>query len=324
MAQTEIRAGSIQPYEHARLADWDELVARSVNGTFLHSRRFLAYHADRFRDCSLLITDARRRVVGVFPAAADPADPRMVTSHPGLTYGGLVHDGSLSGGSMVRVLGEMAGYYRSVGFTRLRYKAVPYIYHSAPAADDVYGLFRLGARRDGCDLAAVIDLARRGEIRADRRRARRRAEDAGVRVERGWQNAVEFWQILEANLAGRHGAAPTHSLAQIQDLHERFPDEVLLVAAKSGAALLGGCVFLATSVVLQGQYLAASSQGRAVHATDPAIENGIQLARERGCRYVSFGTSTYDRGARLNESQYDFKSSFGARGVVHDHYELAL
>lgn len=324
MTETETRADFIQPYEHARLADWDELVAKSVNGTFLHSRRFLSYHGDRFRDRSLLVTDARGRVVGVFPAAQDPADPRVVTSHPGLTYGGLVHDGSLYGKSMVRVLGDIAGEYRSCGFTRLRYKAVPYVYQSAPAADDVYGLFQLGATRAGCDLAAVIDLARRGEIRADRRRARRRAEDAGVRVEHGWQNAVGFWQILEANLAGRHGAAPTHSRAEIQFLHERFPDEVVLVSAKAGAELLAGCLFFATKFVLQGQYLAATSRGRALHATDPAIEHGVQLARDRGCRYVSFGTSTYDRGARLNESQYDFKSSFGARGVTHEHYELAL
>jgi hypothetical protein len=324
MTKTNAGIGSIQFLEPARMAEWDELVGRSVNGTFLHTRRFLSYHGDRFRDVSLMVTGAQGRLAGVFPAALDPADPSVVTSHPGLSYGGLVHDGSLYGGPMVDALAELADTYRSLGFARLRYKAVPHIYQAAPAADDVYGLFRLGASRHGCDLAAVVDLACRGEIRADRRRAQRRAQDAGVQVEHGWQHAPGFWQILAANLAGRHGAAPTHSLAQICDLHERFPGRVVLVAATSGAELLGGCLFFATSHVLQGQYLAATERGRAVHATDPAIEYGIELARERGCRYVSFGTSTHDRGARLNESQYDFKISFGARGVVHDHYELEL
>jgi hypothetical protein len=31
-----------------------------------------------------------------------------------------------------------------------------------------------------------------------------------------------------------------------------------------------------------------------------------------------------DEGRWLNEAQYDFKVSFGAGGVVHDHYELGL
>src|SRR5919197_1305542 len=76
---------------------WDQLVQRSINGTFLHSRRFLSYHGDRFRDRSVIFTIGSSLIVGVLPAALDPADEETVVSHPGATYGGIVHDGTLQG-----------------------------------------------------------------------------------------------------------------------------------------------------------------------------------------------------------------------------------
>ena len=63
-------------------AAWDDLVARAVNGTMLHTRRYLSYHRDRFRDQSLLITNARGWPIGALPAAEDPADTSVVTSLP--------------------------------------------------------------------------------------------------------------------------------------------------------------------------------------------------------------------------------------------------
>ena len=146
MTATASEADPIRVYGPDQAAAWDDLVARSVNGTILHTRRFLAYHGDRFRDRSVLIANSRgSRIVGVFPAAEDPADPSMVTSHPGLSYGGVVHDGTLRGRLMLSAFREIAAQYRALGYSRLRYKAMPWIYQPAPAADDQYALFHFGA-----------------------------------------------------------------------------------------------------------------------------------------------------------------------------------
>ncbi len=317
-------ASAVRRYEPAEAAAWDDFVGRSVNGTILHTRRFLSYHGDRFSDRSLLVTNAQGRIVGVLPAAEDPADPSVVTSHPGLTYGGLVHDGRLHGESMVSALREIAAEYRSLGFTRLRYKTVPPIYHTAPGADDMWALFRLGASRSRCDLAAVINLAHRGRVWSGRRGWRKRALNSGVVTEEGWDDIAAYWGILEANLARRHDATPTHSLAEIEYLHERFPTQFILVTAKAGDELAAGCLYSIEGPVLQARYTATTEEGRAVSATDLVIERGIALARGRGCHFYSMGTSTVDDGRELNEPQYDFKVSFGAGGVIHETYELDL
>ncbi|HET7015823.1 MAG TPA: GNAT family N-acetyltransferase [Streptosporangiaceae bacterium] len=324
MTAESVRTSSIRAYEARDSTAWDQLIGRSVNGTFLHTRKFLAYHGDRFADRSLVVTDDHDKIVGAFPAAELPSDSRTVSSHPGLTYGGLVHDGSLYGAVMLRALEDIAACYRSMGYSRLQYKAVPYIYWTTPAADDLYALFRLGSTRYGCDMAAVIDLSRRGKVRSLRQRGRKRAMAAGVHTGEDWADVAEYWRILAKNLSSRHDSRPTHSLAEIEYLHERFPNDILLVVAKIGAEIVGGCVFFATALAVHMQYAATNELGRTTAAADLVLERGIAIASERGCRYFTFGTSTNGLGESLNESQYWFKVSFGAGGVTHDHYELAL
>jgi len=127
---------TVRRYETRDVDEWDRLVAASWNGTFLHERRFLSYHGSRFRDLSLVIEDDRGRTVGVFPAAYDDVQADIMVSHPGLTFGGVVHDGRLRGPAMLEALQAIAWSYREEGFHHLRYKAVPYIYHRVPSSDD--------------------------------------------------------------------------------------------------------------------------------------------------------------------------------------------
>jgi Acetyltransferase (GNAT) domain len=313
-----------EEYAPPDAAAWDDLVSRSCNGTFLHTRRFLSYHGDRFADRSLLLRDRRGRVTGVFPAAVSPGCPGTVVSHPGLTYGGLVHDGSVRGTAMISALSEIAAHYQRLGYRRLRYKAIPAVYHSAPADDDLYALFRLQARRYRSDLSAAIDLWHRGRVTQRRIRSRKAAEAAGVSTDDSWDGIAGFWEILEDNLARRHATSPVHSLGEIQLLHGYFPDDILLITARASGVLAGGAVLFATGPALHMQYTATTEPGRDACATDLVMEHAIDLARRRGHRFFDFGVSTPDEGRCLDEGLYQFKLSFGAGGVVHDHYEIDL
>ena len=44
----------IEQYTPMHAKEWDSLVDASRNGTFLHKRGYMDYHADRFADCSLM------------------------------------------------------------------------------------------------------------------------------------------------------------------------------------------------------------------------------------------------------------------------------
>ena len=303
---------------------WDQFVTRSVNGTFLHTRRFLSYHGDRFADRSVLIEDDRGRVRAVMPAALDRSDRSLVVSHPGITFGGVVHDGTLGGHELLELFELVVSHYRATGARALRYKAVPQIFHRTPAAGDLYALYRLGAVRHRCDLSSTIDLDHRLPMRSGRGKRARAAGNRGVESRWGWEVAPEFWMLLGRVLGERHGVAPVHSLDEILLLARRFPNEIDLVTTWLEGEMVAGGVTFSMGPTLHLQYSASSDTGRKVGGYDVMVEACVAAAAASGHRWFDFGTSTEDEGRVLNAGLFDFKASFGAGTVAFEHYEITL
>lgn len=292
--------------------------------TFLHTRRFLSYHGDRFHDASLILRNEEGRIVGLLPAAIDPQDNRRVVSHPGITFGGLLHSGALFGERMIEAFEALKGYYRGQGLTSLRYKAVPYIYHQAPSGDDLYTLFRLGAERYRCDLSCAIDLDYRGPISQRRKRGLKKSIKQGIGVVEDPALIADMWRLLEENLVKKFNVRPVHSVAEITKLHSLFPQNIEFVVARLNPEVVGGVVLFNTSRVVHAQYTASSETGQEVGALDAVFEHCIERARVKGARYFDFGISTENDGLYLNDGLFQYKSEFGAGGVVHESYEINL
>jgi hypothetical protein len=314
----------LSSYSEQNADAWDEFVGRSLTGTFLHTRRYLAYHGDRFTDASVVIKDDGGNVVGLFPAALDLSNPHLAVSHPGITYGGVLHAGDLRGTRMIEAFSELKKYYSEQNFAALRYKAVPAIYHSAPAADDLYALFVNDAKRYRCDLSCAIDLANRREPSSRRRRSLKKALKSGVQIDEGAHYATDLWSILEENLASKFGARPVHTLAEMTHLHALFEAQIKFVVALLDGKVIAGVVLFNTTTVAHAQYITSSGSGYEVSALDAVFDFCIEQAKTDGKCYFDFGTSNEDEGRKLNETLYNFKSEFGGGGIAHEFYEINL
>lgn len=316
---TVLEVGSFDPSQE-RL--WDDWCAGAVNATLLHTRQFLSYHGDRFRDLSVFIYEGEK-LVGILPAAVSPADATLVVSHPGATYGGVVHDGRLTGERMLAALEAISAFYRSLGFVRLLYKALPHLYHTVPAQDDLYALFRLDARRVRCDLSSTIDLQNRRPLSERRRRSLKKAVKS-VEISGDMALLPQLWSVLQGNLERKHGARPVHSLEEITLLSQRFAQEIQIRCAVLDGAVVAGVLLFLSANVWHAQYIASSEAGYAVSALDAVFDAVIGEAGTQGARYFDFGISNEDGGRVLNEGLYGFKSEFGGGGMVHEFYELTL
>jgi hypothetical protein len=295
----------------------------ALQATLLHTRRFLSYHNNRFEDRSLLLEE-QGKLVGLFPAAVHPVDKTCVVSHPGITYGGVIHQGGLRGEKMLEALQELRRHYLSQGFTKLLYKAVPAFYHLAPAQDDLYVLFRLGARRTRCDLSNTINLHHRLPVSDRRKRSLKKAAKAGVQVLEGFQHVAALWEVLHDNLGRKHGVAPVHTLDEISLLIERFPENIRCIAALKDGAVIGGTLLFISPTTFHAQYIAASEAGYEYAALDAVFEHCISSAHNEGRRWFDFGISTESGGKVLNQGLYNFKSEFGTGSTVYEFYELNL
>jgi hypothetical protein len=304
-------------YEAALKPDWDAFVAGGKNGLFLFQRDYVDYHADRFPDHSLMFHDDRGRLVAVLPATVGDG---VFSSHAGLTFGGVVSDANMNVVLMLAVFEAALRHVREQGIAKVVYKAMPHIYHRLPAEEDLYALFRHGARLYRRDVSAAIDL-REPRPSNRRRSAAKLADKHGLEVRRS-HDFQTFMAISEQVLKTKFGATPVHTTAEIALLAERFPENVKLFAAYRGDDMLGGVIVYESARVAHTQYIGVSEEGKRISALDVIVDYLIGLYSESKA-YLDFGTSNEDDGRRLNEGLIDNKESFGGRAVVHDFYELA-
>lgn len=314
---------SVRPYSPNDSEAWDAFCGEALQATLLHTRRFLSYHGDRFEDHSLIIEE-NGKLIGLFPAALNSSEKTCVVSHPGITYGGVIHQGSLRGERMINALEKIRQYYLAQGYAKLIYKAVPTFYHFIPAQDDVYALFRLGAQRTRCDLSSTIDLHHRLPVSERRRRGLKKSIKAGVEIVAGHEYLAGLWDVLEENLNRKHGLAPVHNLDEITLLVERFPDNIRCMCAVANSAVIAGTLLFITPTTFHAQYIASSEVGNEYSALDAVFEQCVVSAQKDGKHWFDFGVSTENGGKVLNEGLYRFKSEFGAGGTVHEFYELDL
>ncbi len=309
----------VLPYTYELSAPWDAFVRASKNGPFLFLRGYMDYHADRFPDASLVITDGDATWLAVLPAtrAGD-----IVSTHAGLTYGGFVTNARMTTARMLEVFTATRDHLRACGVTRVIYKTVPSIYHRYPAEEDHYALFRADARLHRRDVLSVLRPRDHLAFQERRRRSIKKAVQAGVEV-RESHDREAFWTILETTLQERHDARPVHTLAEIELLTGRFPESIRLFGAYAAGELVAGVLIYETAMVAHAQYIAASHPGRSCGALDLLFDYLIHTVYGEK-PYFDFGISNEDAGRTLNLGLIEQKEGFGARAIVHDHYEWNL
>ncbi len=307
----------ITPYTPQFKQQWDAFVDASKNGTLLHRRDYLEYHADRFPDASLMLWRGGK-LFGLLPATFDG---RVFSSHAGLTFGGLLLSRKAATPQVVEAMALLRDYiYKEKGAREFIYKPVPHIYHSLPAEEDLYALFRLGATLTVRNVSAAISNSQPLKLRTDHKAGVRKALAEGITTEES-DDFPAFWEILSRNLMERHNARPVHTLEEIVRLKSIFPDKIRLHLARKGDDVLGGTVIYLSPTVAHTQYISATPEGKSLHALDLLLHT-LSSVTYSSLPYFDFGTSNESGGRVLNENLILQKEGFGARAVVYDAYSI--
>lgn len=297
---------------------WNAFLQASANGTFLHDRRFVEYHADRFEDHSL-IARAGDKIVAVLPANRVG---ETLHSHGGLTYGGFVVGPTMSAALMIEIVAHLREVLPSMGFKTLAYKAIPHIFHRYPAEQDVYALVQAGGQLVRCDLSSVIAIGDAPSMSQSKRRGVKRAHKAGLEIKET-SDFAPFWSVLETRLVQAHETSPTHSLSEIEHLKAHFPENIRLFTAQCGDDVQAGVLMFDCGPAVHVQYMATTEEGRDNGALDLIIVHLIQDVFSLR-RWFDFGVSTTQGGRCLNVGLAHQKERFGARSVMFNHYEWTL
>lgn len=315
------------PYENQFEDAWEDIVLETGRYPSVLSQRFLQYHKDRFNDQSLVFVDSESNYVhGVLPAAEHISDKKLVVSHPGTTFGGLLTRNSAPS-SLWQMFIEAVHQFRNRGYSHFLYKPVPSIFSIQPDETDIRIGFSYGTPQR-LDLWSVINLTTRFRFHQKRRASIKAALRKGVSIriaesEVDWEN---FYSILLSTLQDRHGAKPVHSLHELLELNNRLGkgSTLWLAEDKDNALIAGTWIIDYGQNVWHTQYISSSPKGRSLSAVDALLAHVIDIAMKQQCRIFSFGINTQADGWSYNETLMKQKLRFGGGLVLHPHFNFDL
>jgi len=298
---------------------WDAFVATCRTPLFFFQRGYMDYHQDRFADGSLLFYEDEK-LVALMPASLQGD---KLVSHGGLTFGGLLLSPKIRAEGVLQCFESMTAFAKDVlGCATIIYKAIPHIFQTSAAEEDLYALTRSGATLVRRDLSSVIYLENRIPLSKGRKWLINRAKKHGLVVIES-EDWSAFHALLSSALA-RHGVTPIHSVAELELLRSRFPDQIKLMAVESDGKMVAGLVLFRFGNVDHTQYLATCDEGKPLGALDYLIDTTLQASGNDNVKFFSFGASTEQQGHYLNAGLIEQKENFGARGLTLDFYEIKL
>lgn len=307
---------------------WDNFVANSVNGTFMHTRRFLSYHApSRFTDHSLVLIDEKGKLRSVLPAAeVGTGRDRVLRSHPGSSYGGLIVRDEVSAASAQHMVNAIVRHSADEGFCAIWMRLTERVFHRRHCEELDAAYYRAGFTLDGRELSCAVRAEdvpsgqAPNSFRPSAKRAVKQSIAAGLTATIS-DDFARFWRILETNLAQHHHVHPTHSLDEILRLRELLGDRVELLAAfQDGAMTAGTILFHLNDVASHTMYMAQDYQFQSSRSLNLVLARAIDHCHRRGATWLNYGISSIpgSSGREMNDGLYRFKQSCGGKGVLRD------
>jgi hypothetical protein len=305
-------------YTKDKKSEWDGFIDTSKNGTFLHKRDYIEYHANRFTDYSLLLY-RKKRLIAVFPANIEE---QSIYSHQGLTYGGLIVDYHNKTTEIIILFDALNTFLASNSINNVEIREIPHIYCSHFNDEIKYIMFLYNAQLTSCNLASVIDLKSPLKISRLRKRSLKKANESKLSIDFS-EDYPTFWNIMDDNLWTKYKTKPVHSIKEIIHLKTLFPDNIKLVTAQKNNEIIAGAVIYIFDNVVKLQYAHASPPGKSVGAIDAIYSHLIDTFSKK-FHYIDFGHSNEQNGAILNKGLINQKEGFGSRSIINNTYVYQL
>ena len=148
-------------YEEKYEKVWDDLVLNdSINGNFLQTRNFLNYHAKgKFTDHSMLFF--KNDVLAAVMPANETDNGRLLISHQGSTYGGLIVRKSYASTSNYNwIFDEMLEHFKEQGYKEVRISMPHWLYRNEERRNELLDYyFQIRGFDVNSEIGFYIDLS---------------------------------------------------------------------------------------------------------------------------------------------------------------------
>lgn len=302
-------------YSSCKKQEWDEFVNRSDNYSFLFCRDYMDYHAERFKDYSLMVYD-HGKLSFLLPCNISG---NKICSHQGLTYGGAVLNKGTSFEKIELYFHNVINYLHGNKILLLNVKFQPHFYSTSKQEAFLYLLNELNDCNIRMSLGTHIytdnyefpkKCVRKGKIKDYKFKF---SDDPSV-----------VYKLIEECLCEIYKAKPVHSLEEIILLKRKFDQEIIVAELhhKETNQIHSGAILYKNKSVLKIQYFVTSDKGRKNRASDVLYYNIINEFKDE-VEYIDLGTNMTKEN-EINYSLLQTKEKFGASIHPFFNFEISI
>lgn len=310
----------VKKYEKQDQKLWDGFVKKAKNATFLFFRDFMEYHQERFDDFSLLIFDEKDKLKALLPANRVG---NQVFSHQGLTYGGLLVEKKTKSTEVFDLMKSVEGFLKEQMIVSLVMKSLPIIYNTTLSNELDFYWFTQKATLFRRDMNLAFPLNDVELLSKSKLKHYKKTKNIEIRFDDDFK---AFWnEILIPRLAQKHQAKPVHTLAEIELLASKFPENIKQVNAYVDNTIVAGITLFIDKRVVKSQYGATSEVGETNRALDYLYFNLFDFYRAENRLYFDMGVVTdasFEEG--YNKGLLQQKEELGGVVFCQDYYQLDL
>lgn len=310
---------------------WDSLVlTQSANGNFLQTRNFLNYHGNKkFMDHSLLFFKGET-LAAVMPAN-EIENGKVLISHQGSTFGGLVvKECFCSTNNYKWIFEEMIEHFNECGYDRVELRMPHWLYMRSDRHNELLDyFFQLNGFCSRGEVGFFVDLKNISEnFEADYEPLKRR------KLKKAYKNNLSFrkinsdseikafYDVLADNMLKFH-TVPLHTFEDMKNFKNiRLKDTISFYGVYHENELIAGSMVFdfCNKKVFHTQYLASRQDCLEYCPNEFLYTSLIREAREKGYRYLSYGTATLEHGEVYNENLGLYKEGFNTDTYVNRTY----
>lgn len=322
----------IEFYKEDYEEKWDDFILnKSMNGTFLQTRRFINYHPqDRFKDCSICVKKGNELVVAILACEIIEDGKQTFFAHKGTTFGGISIARTVYSASVLNeIIETILDFLKQNGYEKIYLKMVPDIYQKENTNLLDYFLYKNGfscydelnyyllLEKYKKDIALQFSSSKRRDFKYSLK------NNFKFKMLETRKEIAEYYKVLLKNLE-KLQLHPVHSLLDLYDLKfNRFDSNIEFYGVfKEEILVAGSMLFYFGEDIMHTQYLSSDEKYLKLYSMDFLIFNLIQLGVEKNMRMLTLGVCTENQGRDLNLGLSRFKEGFGTEFCINRSYEV--
>ena len=317
---------TIKRYIEKNSSSWDRFINTSNNGTIFHLRKFINYHPNnRFKDHSLEFYK-KNTLLCVFPAAElTQGSARLLVSHPGTSFGSFVFLENLSIHDSFKVVEMLLEYSKDKHFDGIKVTLPPIFYYNRISNYIDFSLLKNGFNYIKREVTSTLYLESKKDnilnnFRPSHARAVKKAIEIGVDIQMS-NDVKEFYKILKENLKIRHGVSPTHSIDELYNLIDLFPNSINIFSAYYKNEMIAGILNIKVKDdVSLAFYISHKEKYQDLRPLNLLFYSVFKWAIKEKIKVYDFGIFTI--GGEPNMGLGRFKENFGASGIFRDTLQI--